>query len=336
MAMRQFNFKVVDSEDPDAEVPVLVAGQIMIDVQNLLTDVGCLMVRQELRVQSRLPEGTEDRFALKVHGGGQSIGAGPGPDGTLLEDALLRTVEEMDRCNMAAALVAEPQSHIEALGRKRIANDLLALQRHLDGCIMMYGIGDDLRRFRINPRRELEREAEQTVSGMQGAVVGTVSRDPARQGRWIVSDGIDTVPLAFGEGFSGEEALRQSKGGPAIVTGAVVLDEDGDLMSLKDVAGAYPFPAVRFHRIITSERDVPLLNPVEAAVGYNPKKRLWTLSDRDIGIAVAKPSWDEAVRAFHEYFMFLWETYAESDQAFEGEELEVRDLLRSMAFPDLL
>ncbi len=37
--------------------------------------------------------------------------------------------------------------------------------------------------------------------------------------------------------------------------------------------------------------------------------------------------------AFHEYFLFLWETYAESDDDFEGEELEVRDYLRSMAFP---
>ena len=31
--------------------------------------------------------------------------------------------------------------------------------------------------------------------------------------------------------------------------------------------------------------------------------------------------------------MFLWETYAESDDEFEGEEKDVSDLLRSMAFP---
>ena len=31
--------------------------------------------------------------------------------------------------------------------------------------------------------------------------------------------------------------------------------------------------------------------------------------------------------------MFLWETYAESDDEFEGEEKEIRDLLKSYAFP---
>lgn len=55
--MQQFDFKVVNAEDPEGEVPVKVAGQIMVDVQNLLSDIGELMVRQELRTQGLLPDG---------------------------------------------------------------------------------------------------------------------------------------------------------------------------------------------------------------------------------------------------------------------------------------
>ena len=54
--MQQFNFKVVSAEDEDAEVPVAVAGQIMVDVQNLISHTGELMVRQELRTQDMLPD----------------------------------------------------------------------------------------------------------------------------------------------------------------------------------------------------------------------------------------------------------------------------------------
>ena len=105
------------------------------------------------------------------------------------------------------------------------------------------------------------------------------------------------------------------------------------MTGLRDVSACYVFPVVKFHRILTEDRDVLLLNPVLACPGYNAAKGVWTLVNEDLGIDVSKPSWDEAVWAFHEYFMFLWETYAESDDEFEGEEKDVSDLLRSMAFP---
>ena len=72
---------------------------------------------------------------------------------------------------------------------------------------------------------------------------------------------------------------------------------------------------------------------MEATPGYNQKKDAWTLDCEALGISVSKPSWDECVIAFHEYFTFLWETYAENDGELEGEEAEIRDFLRSMALP---
>ena len=58
---------------------------------------------------------------------------------------------------------------------------------------------------------------------------------------------------------------------------------------------------------------------------------MWHLSSDIIGIDVSKPSWDECVTSYHEYFAFLWETYCESDEQYEGEELEIQEYLRSLA-----
>lgn len=333
--MRQFNFKVVDAFDEDADIPVLVAGQIMIDVQNLLTDVGCLMVRRELRTQGRLPEWVPSRFVLKIQGDGGEMGSSCSAKGTLLEDALAAAIEELDRASMASVMDDAPDGHADAEGRRRIAVDLVALRSHLEGRIMIYGMDGEERRFRVSPRRDLDALAAANVSGMQSATVGAVLRDPSHRGRWIITDGSRAVPV-HPSGDEVEKELAGLEGSPAIVTGAVVLDADGVVESVRDAIGCYPFPSIRFHRAISKDRDVPLLNPVEAVPGYDVAKGRWTLSNGDLGISVSKPSWDEAVSAFHEYFIFLWETYAESDEDFEGEEQEIRALLRSMAFPELL
>lgn len=326
--MQQFNFRVVSAEDPDAEVPVSVAGQVMMDVQSLISHTGELIVRQELRTQSSLPPWIADRFTLRMQG----QGAGPRMDGSLLEDALIRTCAELDRANLSATVPEEVSNHIEAWCRAAIARDVLDLWDHTSGYVLTYGTEGDMRRFRMNSRAALEAEASADPSAMPSAIIGEVSRDPDRRGRWLISNSRDPVPIQFSD--SVPEADRESfpSMGPLIATGRVVL-EDGRLVGMRDVGACYRFPVVKFHRIITEDRDLMLLNPVTACPGYNRSKGLWTLSNEDIGIDIAKPSWDEAVWAFHEYFMFLWETYAESDAEFEGEEREVSDLLRSMAFP---
>ncbi len=329
--MQQFNFKVVNSADADADVPVLVASQIMVDIQNLLADVGELMVRQELRTQNSLPEGVRDRFTLRMKGSG---GAGTRTDGALIEDALTMVCAELDRANLNSTTPAESGNHIEAIGRSRIAGDMLALADHLEGHTLFYGSEEGgMRRFRMNARTALEKEAAIDVSSIPSAIIGTISRDPVKRNRWVVSNGVDTAPLAFSTEVRQEDIDSFESFGPLIVVGTVSLDGNGGIAGVRDVTSCYQFPIVRFHRIIGSERDILLFNPVPACVSYNAGKGVWTLVNEDLGISESKPSWDAAVMAFHEYFLFLWETYAESDEEFEGEELEVRDYLRSMAFP---
>ncbi|MDY5678349.1 MAG: hypothetical protein SPF21_00115, partial [Candidatus Methanomethylophilaceae archaeon] len=87
---------------------------------------------------------------------------------------------------------------------------------------------------------------------------------------------------------------------------------------------------VKFHRIVTHDRDIVLLNPI-AAMPSVDRNGNWHLSTDDLGMDVSKPTWDDCVVAYHEYFAFLWETYCESDDEFEGEEREISDFLRSLA-----
>ena len=328
--MQQFNFKVVGADNPDEEVPVIVAGQIMVDIQNLLTDVGVLMVRQELRTQRLLPEGIGERFSLKLQGHGGASGVRK--DSSLLEDALFQLCAELDRANLSSTVPPETSNHIEAAGRKKIASDVLALSKHLDGYVLTYGTEGAMRKFRMNARRSLEKEVAMDLSAMPSAVIGVVSRDPEHSNRWLIDNG-EPIAISFADSVDRSDILSFPGMGPLIAVGNVTFDDNGEPSGIRNVTSCYMFPSVRFHRIITSERDLLLLTPVEACPGYNHDKGLWTLVNEDLGIDVSKPSWDSVVAAFHEYLMFLWETYVESDEEFEGEEKEIRDLLKSYAFP---
>ena len=66
LMQQPFNFKVVPVDDENARVPVSVAGQTMVDVQRILTDIGTSMVRQELRLQNAVPGSLTARFDLAM------------------------------------------------------------------------------------------------------------------------------------------------------------------------------------------------------------------------------------------------------------------------------
>lgn len=329
--MQPFNFKVVPKDDENAHVPVSVAGQTMVDVQNLLNDIGSLMVRQELRLQNAIPASLLRRFSLSMDA---SSGNGvdtvtEGEDGLML-DALNKLIEELELANMVESR-GEAGNHREALARRKLSRDMIALAEHLDGYDLFYGKGEDLKRFRLTRMDAVRKVAEDTAMSFQGALIGTISQDPVRRNRWLISNGSESVPITFASNISSTDIPLFSDAGPLIASGTVVMDDSGDVKELRAVVGCYSFPTVKFHRIITPTRDILLLNPVVAQPGYNKAKGMWTLDCEDLGISESKPSWDECVMAFHEYFAFLWETYAESDDEFEGEEKEIRDLLLSMA-----
>lgn len=323
--MQQFNLRVVKADDEAAVVPHEVAETIMSDIQTLLFDVGEMMVRQELRTQSSLDGAIRERFTLKV-------ATSESADSPLLEDALAAICSEMDRVRLKRISREAPKNHIEAIWRPRIARDLLTIANHLEGYLMFYGFGTDLNRYRLNSREDLAEEAATDVSAVACAMIGTVSRDPSRQFRWLLSNGIDTVPMTFGDKMEKDDIAILPDAGPLIATGVLHLVK-GKPSGVTDVGDCFEFRLVKFHRIITAQRDLVLLNPAVAYPGYDYSTSMWTLTNDDLGIHIEKPSWDEAVSAFHKFFVFLWETYVESKGQFSGEEKEISDLLSSLAFP---
>ncbi len=65
--MDSFRFKVV-SADPNSKkgIPISVAGQTMVDVQRILTDIGCMLMRLEMRLQNEVPEKLKKKFDLTI------------------------------------------------------------------------------------------------------------------------------------------------------------------------------------------------------------------------------------------------------------------------------
>jgi hypothetical protein len=161
-------------------------------------------------------------------------------------------------------------------------------------------------------------------------MVGVIYRDPVKANHWHISNGTDDFEIAFASTIDRGDIPEFAKAGPVIVTGLLSHDESGRRTGISEVNGCYTFPAVKFHRIIVPERDIILLNPAIGVPSYDAQSKAWHLECDLLGIDVSKPSWDECVIAFHDYFAFLWETYCESDDEFEGEEKEIRDYLKSL------
>lgn len=330
--MQSFGFRVVPSDDGDSKVPVAVAGQIMVDVQNLLTDIGENMVRMELRLQNGVPERLSRLFRLEIGGGsGGSLGADPSEAGQdLMDDALNTLCSTLDFLGKGVVGTWLQDNFPDAPARRDIATDVLTLYRHLEGRTLVYGPPGQERRFNRVDEARLAEVAGEDVGTYEGAMIGVISRDPVRKNRWNISNGPKAVPISFSSNIVASDIPSFAEAGPVIVTGTVVRGPDGGISEFRNAIGCYSFPEVKFHRVISSEGDRVLLVPVVGVPGYDAQKGVWSLRCEMLGIDERKPSWDECVASFHEYFMFLWDTYAKGDGDFEGEEKEIRDLLLSM------
>ena len=330
--MHSFGFKVVPPEGETSGVPVAVAGRTMVDVQKLLTDIGSMVVRMELRIQNDMPSELSSKFDLRIGGSSSSgIGSNP-PEGSdaLMEDALNALSETLDFLGTGAIGTWMTDNFPEPLGRKEIAKDLIDLSDHIQGFTLVYGNDGKTGEFKGLDRDKLMQYAEADVSSVGAAVIGTISKDQVKKNRWIISNGEDAIPLTFGSNIAPSDIPAFASAGPVIVTGTVVRDRDSNITEIRNANGCYTFPTVKFHRIVTHDRDIVLLNPVVAEPSVD-RNGNWHLSTADLGMDISKPTWDGCVVAYHEYFAFLWETYFESDDIFEGEEKEIADFLRSLA-----
>ena len=328
--MDSFGFKVV-SADPDSKagVPISVAGQSMVDVQKLLTDIGCMMLRLEMRLQNEIPEKLRKKFDLSIGGSDSGISSGPS-DGNeyALEKSLKILCATLDFLGKGAVGSWMTDFFEDDESRAIITKDLIDLNDHLDGYILEYGTADKQAKFGGLDREKISQYTN--TDEMVSAAIGVVLRDEVKRNHWNLSNDKYIVPINFDKNIDPADVPTFAKAGPVIVVGRIERNDEGHITSVEKINGCYTIPALKFHSIVTDSSDRELLNPVEAVTGYNAETDEWSLKNELLGIDIKKPSWDECVVSFHEYVAFLFETYCGEDDSFEGEEKEIRDYLLSL------
>ena len=328
--MDSFGFKVISANPDDKKgVPISVAGQTMVDVQKLLTDIGSMLMRLEMRIQNEIPEKLKKKFDLNIGGSGAGIGSDPSEGNEYALDKALKILcATLDFLGKGAVGSWMTDFFEDDESRATIAMDLVELNDHLDGYVLEYGNEAKTGRF-----SGLEREkilAYTNVDDKVSAAIGIVLRDEVKRNHWNLSNDQFIVPINFDKNIVPSDIPTFAKAGPVIVVGKVNRNQEGHIVSVDKINGCYTIPALKFHTIVTENSDRDLLNPISAVTGYDADTDEWTLKSDILGIDIKKPSWDEAVVAFHEYVAFLFDTYAGEGASFEGEEQEIREYLLSL------
>ncbi len=328
--MHSFGFKVLPADPEDkAGVPISIAGQTMVDVQRLLTDIGSMMMRLEMRLQNEIPEGLKKKFDLNIGGSESGLGTNPSEGNEeALEKALRILCATLDFLGKGAVGSWMTDFFEDDESREIIANDLIELNDHLEGYVLEYGNEEKQGRFEGLAREKIlpYTRNDSPVS----AAIGIVVRDEVKRNHWNLTNDKYIVPISFDKNIAPSDIPLFAKAGPVIVVGRIVRNEAGHIAGVEKISGCYTIPELRFHSITTSNSDRPLLNPITATTGYDAGSDEWSLRNDILAIDIRKPSWDECVIAFHEYVAFLFDTYAQDGDSFEGEEEEIREYLLSL------
>ncbi|NCA73360.1 MAG: hypothetical protein EOM93_00720 [Gammaproteobacteria bacterium] len=324
--MDTLTFKVVP--DVGNEVTAEQADLVIKDVQSMLSHIGMFIVTAEMGLQGKAPEGFGSKFDLGIEPRERR------PDeNSLLNVALVKLEETLDVAGSDIINRWLSENYTDPRYRAAVAKDLMKLCVDLEGCRLSYGRGRRMRElFNARPERFGESAGAETRT-FTCALAGAVCRKSDMKGRnaYYLDSGDRTSKITTGKDFPERTADSYSRAGPCLVSGMAVLDDEENIVEVRDVCGVSDFPGIVFKRIITPDSDLALLNPMAADVSFDRNTRKWTLTNDLVGISASKPNWNEAVAAFHDYFMFLWETYVErSKGGLSEEEKEIRDYLLSL------
>ena len=337
--MRDFSVNVISSKE-NGKIPVYVAGQVMVDVQQLLMDIGEYLTSRALRVQKSMKSELLSRFILYMGAdGGISLDTSVDvPEverfGNIVDDALALTESAMEAMGSGAGGYWMEDNFADAFYRKHIIYDIVSLSQHLAAfpeCSLMYGPAENPKKFgQVDVQKMAAFVREKGNIGV-GATIGliTSSQSKSKGIRLSLVSGENRARLTFADSDSEKAALALADKGPVMIGGRLVVDDEGNLTEILDAGGVTAAENIMFHRLLAANGDVVLAHPLKANIIYDSGK--WTLKNPETGISVTHDSWDETVQAFHDQMVFLWVEYADSEKQFEGEEAEIRDYLLSLA-----
>lgn len=330
------NFKVnVVSEKEDKRIPVAIAGQVMVDIQDMFRHVGEYLISREMRLQEMVPKDLSNKFTLYVdRSGGLSIDASSyTPDtegyGNIVEDAVALLESTLDALGSGKGGYWVDDNFKDALYRNQVVIDAVALYQDLadyEGFALMYGTGSELKKFGnvdVQKMAAFINERGLTSNGVTIGVIEKVS-NKSKIARYALNNGTDSIRLTFPSDEETKKAILIP--GPVILAGTLIYSEEGKIAAVENAYESSPLALVKFRRVISTTGDVILKTPVEVKVAFDGER--WTLSNSDLGILISKGSWDETVRSFHDYFMFLWNEYTDKDEsALDEEGKEVKESL---------
>ena len=331
--MTGFTVNVI-SEKEDKRVPVALAGQVMVDVQDLFRHIGEYLITREMRLQKTVPAKLSEKFTIFTDkSGGVTLEASTSaPEtsgyGNVVEDTLTLLEATMDTMGSGTGGYWIEDNFKDVLYRNQVVLDLVGMYQDIndkEGYALMYGSGPELKKFGAVNVDKLANFIANKGMSMDGVTIGVVERMCNRAGdaRYILNTGEDTVKLTF----SDPKLAANLGDGPIIVAGKVNYSEEGNITSVENVYDTSPLTTIKFRRVISASGDVSLKVPVEADVSFRDGR--WTLSNKDLGIDATNRSWDLAVMDFNDFFIFLWSEYKDKDVE-PGEEQEIKDALNAL------
>lgn len=338
--MRDFTVNVVPNEE-GGRVPVFLAGQVMVDIQQILLDIGEYLTSRALRVQRSMNRGLVSRFLLYMDSNGgiamdTSVNV-PEVDslGNIVDDALELTESTLTAMGEGAGGYWMEDNFADAFYRKHIIFDLAALDEHLSAfpeCSLMFGPAGSPKKFGHVNIEKLAAFVKEKGNIGTGAVIGTLtaSQSKSKGTRLILVSGDRRIRLSFADADSEKAALALADKGPVIIGGQTVIDDEGTVVEIRQAGGVTAADTMQFNRLVASNGDVKLAKPIKVTIRYSPGS--WTLRNEDTGVSVTHPTWDAAVQAFHDQMVFLWTQYFDDARPLEGEEAEIRDYLKSLSY----
>jgi len=332
------NFTVnIISENEDKRVPVAIAGQIMVDVQSLLSHIGECLMAKELMIQEALEPRLLSKFTLYINSTG-SITLNTSsyvPEtkgfGNVVDDAVILMEKTLDALGAGLGGYWMEDNYEDPIYRSQIIIDVVTLFEHInsfEGFVLMYGMTDVLKRFgEVNVEKMvsfLHDKGNVTNSTVIGLV--SMSASKSRHDRMNLMFGTTKVRLSFANETISNLAAEYADKGPVSITGRLTFSGEGRLVEISGAEKLTPLFSVSFRRMISSTGDIELKAPVDAAVKY--EDGIWILTNEELGIIVSKDNWDSAVQQFHDYFVFLWTQYVDkNDSDLSDEEKEVKSFL---------
>lgn len=336
--MKNFTVNVIPNKE-GGKIPVYLAGQIMVDIQQLLMDVGEYLTAKELRIQKSMNSDLLSRFILYMGADG-SLSMDTSVDvpetetrGNIVDDALDLMERTMDALGNGSGGYWVEDNYTDPFYRKHVTYDILRLSTHLSDfpdCTLMYGPAENPKKYGQADMEKLAAFIRDKGNTGVGATIGliTSSQSKSHGTRLSLLCGDNRVKLTFADRENENAALALADKGPVMIGGKLIVDDKGVLQEISDAGGVTPAESITFHRLLAANGDVVLAKPVKANIIYRDGK--WTLKNPETGTSVTHDTWDAAVQAFHDQMVFLWIQYADSQEQYEGEEAEIREYFLSL------